>query len=322
MRPQDRIGNQSTTVLLGGETQMSYWIFKISEHSTYPDVPGKAYVFDNTHSVRVRRDDEFLYLQKACNKYGLTGAGRIAKVSCRKARVEERHSPRVREVFVAHLADVIWFSQPFDLSSQSKAGLANRRLAKLPNDLNSIGWSLSMPRIDGDLFVRLLDAALGSTDTVLDDGSTDGSWYVDDAWSLVRKRCRLSAFRLAVLARHKYTCAVCGTRRRSVLDAAHIRGYAKDASNRANPANGICLCRFCHAALDAGDIILYPDGRLRIATNSDDDVSRLHFTALSEAVRRDCLKGVDSRFLEELADGAAATQGAVERSPDASEYCN
>ena len=44
---------------------MGYWIFKVSKHSSYCNVPGARYVYDNTHSVRVRADDEFIYLEKS-----------------------------------------------------------------------------------------------------------------------------------------------------------------------------------------------------------------------------------------------------------------
>jgi hypothetical protein len=110
---------------------MTYWIFKTCEQGTYPDIPGEAYVYDNTHSVRVRAGDEFLYLEKAGQKYGLTGAGKVAKVTCRKPGASERHSTRVEKVFTAHLTDVVWFSEVLDLSARSKVGVTNRRLTRI-----------------------------------------------------------------------------------------------------------------------------------------------------------------------------------------------
>ncbi len=42
---------------------MTYWIFKVAKQELYPDVPGEQYVYDNTHSLRVRAGDTFLYLE-------------------------------------------------------------------------------------------------------------------------------------------------------------------------------------------------------------------------------------------------------------------
>jgi hypothetical protein len=185
---------------------MNYWIFKVSDQSAYPDRPGREYVYDNTHSVRVAEGDEFLYLEKAGAKYGLTGAGAVSRVTRRAASTKEQHSAKVDRIFTAHLVDVVWFASRFDLGIRTSAGRRNRRGVGLPADLNSIGWSISMPRIDRELFVRLLDAALrvsplqgGELDEVC---KTD--WRVDDSWSLVRRRSRMEAFRTAVLASQLY----------------------------------------------------------------------------------------------------------------------
>ncbi len=104
-------------------------------------------------------------------------------------------------------------------------------------------------------------------------------------------------FRSAVLARHNYTCLFYGCRLRSVLDAAHIRSYACDQDHRANPANGICLCRFCHAAFDAGDIVVNPDGQVVIVRPTDDPIAMAHCTSVPGAMRRSWMQGVDCRFL-------------------------
>ena len=90
---------------------MSYWIFKVSDRGSYPDSPGAQYVYDNTHSVRVQGGDEFIYLKKSATQYGLDGAGRVSRVIQRSAGEHERRSARVRRLFTAHLADVIWFPE-------------------------------------------------------------------------------------------------------------------------------------------------------------------------------------------------------------------
>ena len=279
---------------------MNYWIFKVSDQGGYADAPGRHYVYDNTHSVRVKGGDEFLYLEKAGPRYALTGAGRVSRVTRRRAKLEEQHNARVEFVFTAHLADVVWFSKPFELSTQIKAGRRNRQAVGLPDDLNSLGWSISMPRIDCDLFMHLLDAALEAWPPQ-EAGLDEAGCRIDDSWSLVRKRRRMRAFRVAVLVRHDYTCVVCGTQLRSVLDAAHLRGYAADPEHRANPANGICLCSFCHTAFDGGDVSILPDGSLQFPSNLCDEIALAHFTAVSAETRRHRLQGVDERFLLERA---------------------
>ncbi len=200
---------------------MTYWIFKVSHKSIYPDVPGSEYVYDNTHSIRVKRGDEFLYLVKTSRTYTFQGAGVVARVTSRKSRANEQHSPRVERVFTAHLLDVVWFTEPFDVS-RSKKGQANRHRLALPKDLNTIGWSLSMPRLDAKLFCRLVDAALApdSYETPLLNKS---AWRIEDSFSLVQTRQRLNSFHQAVLKRHDHTCVVCGTQFRPALEVAHIR---------------------------------------------------------------------------------------------------
>jgi hypothetical protein len=293
---------------------MAYWIFKVSTKDEYPDVPGSLYIYDNTHSVRVKAGDEFLYLEKKGARYGLAGAGQIFKVTSRTPTPEERRSPKVRSVFSAHLTDVVWFSELFDLSSQTPAGGANRVRTGLPRDLNSIGWSSSMPQIRYELFAALLDEALAATAPgSLLDAAAEVNWLVEDSWSLVRRRLRMQMFRSAVLSRHDYMCLICGCRLRSVLDAAHIRSYASDINHRANPANGICLCRFCHAAFDAGDIVLHADGGLTIVNPTDDPMALAHFTAVSPLARCACMQGVDCRFLADRPASQRRRQSPMER---------
>ena len=282
---------------------MNYWIFKVSEQGKYADEPGRKYVYDNTHSVRVEKSDEFLYLGKSGASYGLTGAGRVSRVVHRKAKSAERRSSRVSRIFAAHLADIVWFAKPFDLSARTKVGRRNRQAVGLPHDLNSVGWSISMPGIRPELFMRLLDAALNAAPpkTAMPD---ETEWRVCDSWALARKRPRMQAFRATVLARHNYTCVVCGTRLRSALDAAHVRSYAADPEQRANPANGICLCSFCHSAFDSGELLILSDGSLQFTSDLADEMkdhALTHFTTVSAEKRQDWLCGVDEHFLRERA---------------------
>ena len=292
---------------------MSFWIFKIAKSSTYPDVRDQAYVFDNTHSVRVQGGDEFLYLEKGARTYAISGAGRVKRVTSRAPIAHERRNDRVTRVFTAHLDNVVTFAPPLDISRQTAAGRRNRLHLGLPVDMNSIGWSLSMRRVTRELFVTLIDAALqrsvlgtakeGSREGVDDDSRT---WHIDDRMALVSVRGRLERFRRRVLKRHRHTCVVCGTRLRVALEAAHIRSYSADPTNRANPSNGICLCRYCHAAFDADEILLLPDGSLLVVNlhNELDEVARRHFFSVISSERKEWLRGVNPLFLEERSRAA------------------
>ena len=297
-------------ILTDRPTTQNYWIFKISTSSTYADVPGQAYVFDNTHSIRVRAGDEFLYLKKGPRTYAFTGAGRVKRVSTRQPQLNERRNSRVKKVFTAHLDSVINFDPPYDISRGTEVGRQNRLKLGLPADVNTIGWSFSMPKISYQRFVTLVDAALrncpigsGTIQPLLDLVDDESAWHISNRTATVNVRGSLDAFRRTVLERHCHTCLICGTQLRSVLEAAHIRDYSVDPANRANPSNGVCLCRYCHAAFDAGDVQVIPDGTLEIATRMDihDEVANYHFSRVTTAKRKDWLSGVNLDFLEERA---------------------
>lgn len=280
---------------------LTFWLFKISGAGRYPDIFGEQYVYDNTHSVRVAGGDEFLYLNKTTTTYGLTGAGRVRRITTRRPVQSERHSARVERVFTAHITDFTVFKTPLDLCRQTANGRRNREQLELPPDVNAIGWSISMPQISQELFVRLLDAALGSQDNLGHTVEQEPEWHIDDCLALVKVRQRIAAFRRIVLERHSHRCAVCGTRLLAALEVAHVRGYAADPANRANPANGICLCCFCHAAFDAGQILVMPDGTVKVLGNEEDldEVSKGHFLSIPQEIRREWLAGVNPDFLLE-----------------------
>lgn len=55
------------------------------------------------------------------------------------------------------------------------------------------------------------------------------------------------AWRNIVFERDNYTCRLCG-KRGGILNAHHVRSFAKYPSERTNPENGITLCYDCHKA--------------------------------------------------------------------------
>lgn len=274
---------------------MAYWIFKLADQKLYPDVPSEEYVYDNTHSVKVQAGDVFIYLDKR-NGYAFSATGMVKKVTKRKPTPHEaERTERVRTVFTAHLNDVIWFTEPLSILSTSKAGRSNR--AKLGIvDANLLGWSLSMPKINENMYQSILGLAEASA--LFPSLSPEKNDYsVPDTWSVVKVRQSVSSFVDTVLERHNYICVVCGTRLKEVVDAAHLSPYAADKNNRANPANGVCLCAYCHRALDRRLIAIQPDGKLLIDESIDDPVALEHFTRVSTSSRKESLQGVNPDFL-------------------------
>ncbi len=275
---------------------MSYWIFKLAEQELYPDIPGKEYVFDNTHSVRIQPGDIFLYLDKR-EGYAFTATGCIRRLSSRKPTEEEvKRTSKVRIVFTAHLADVIWFKNPFSISPLAKSGQSNRAILGI-TDVNLLGWSHSIPNLSEEMYQQIMDL-VQADGLVLEPSTGAGNYAVDDAWSKTKVRKAIWRFTDEVLRRHKGTCVVCGISVRELVDAAHLSSYATDKRNRANPANGVCLCAFCHRAMDRRLIAICPTGELLVADAIEGPVAREHFTRIPANVRSKWLQGVDPEFLE------------------------
>ena len=69
-------------------------------------------------------------------------------------------------------------------------------------------------------------------------------------------------------------------------------------SNRANPANGIGLCAFCHKAFDRGVFkITETGGVLYGADVARDSIAVAHADGLSNSVRLRLLNGVERGLL-------------------------
>ena len=68
--------------------------------------------------------------------------------------------------------------------------------------------------------------------------------------ALVRLRVNQSFFRNRVLSAYGFRCCVTGLTNRSLLTASHIVPWAKDAKNRLNPRNGLCLNALHDRAFD------------------------------------------------------------------------
>ncbi len=276
---------------------MAYWIFKIAEQELYPDVPGENYVYDNTHSVRVTDGDVFLYLDKS-RGYAFSATGIVRRLSQRKPTAQEaQRTQKVRTVFTAHLSDMIWFKEPLSISPTTKAGKRNRARLGIV-DVNLLGWSQSMPSLSESMYQTVLDLAEADKLVPLAAENDDEDFFVSDSWGKTKIRKAMTRFSGIVMRRSDSTCVVCGSRQFGVVDAAHLSPYASDQQNRANPANGVCLCTFCHRALDRRIIAIHPNGNLLVCPSVADPIAKEHFTRLHPKTRKVWLSGVNPKFLE------------------------
>ena len=272
---------------------MNYWIFKISDQDQYPDQHFQTYAFDSRHSKLVQDGDSFVYLDKRRGRYGFIGHGDIAKVF---GKGENQPKFAQETDYVATLENCVEYSQPLSIKRSTIEGRRNRTKLGL-FDLNAIGWSRSIVRLDHPMFERVVDLAYGLR-CVTVDLPTEEDYTVPDAWSTVRRRHNTERFKNAVLERQHYTCTICGTTLREALDVAHVSSYAADIENRANPANGIVLCAFCHRAFDGGVFRILEDGNVITAPNVHiDDVTDTHLKNLTAKDRLKLLDGVDKELL-------------------------
>lgn len=272
---------------------MAFWIFKIAEQELYPDEPGAKYVYDNTHSVRVQQGDVFLYLDKT-KRYAFTAIGSVKRVTERKSTTSESVRTRsVRVVYTAQLGDVVWFNEPLSISPTTKQGRRNRAQLGI-TDVNLLGWSQSIPSLSESMFAAIVELVELRGFMPI---ANEEDFSVPDTWSKSKARPAMKKFTAAVINRSNGVCIVCGTGLEGVVDAAHLSPYATDVKNRANPANGVCLCKYCHRALDLRLIAINPAGELLVAPDMVDPVARFHFDRLTSDERRRLLKGVDPAFL-------------------------
>jgi putative restriction endonuclease len=96
---------------------------------------------------------------------------------------------------------------------------------------------------------------------------------------VIKTRVNQSIFRTMILAAYNNTCAVTGINNPNLLIASHISGWSKDAKNRLNPTNGICLNALHDKAFDNGLItVVAEDYSIKIS-------SKLKAKDISESIR-------------------------------------
>jgi len=91
--------------------------------------------------------------------------------------------------------------------------------------------------------------------------STEGS-------ALMRYRIGMDLFRKAVLQNFDHACCICGIAEKGLLDAAHIKGWARDPERRLRVENGLAMCVLHHRALDRELLKVEADGSVKVAKDA------------------------------------------------------
>ena len=85
--------------------------------------------------------------------------------------------------------------------------------------------------------------------------------------AVVKIRVNQSFFRKSVLAAYNFRCCITGLGILELLNASHIVPWAKDASNRVNPRNGLCLNAIHDRAFDRGLLTVTPEFKIKISNS-------------------------------------------------------
>ncbi len=83
--------------------------------------------------------------------------------------------------------------------------------------------------------------------------------------AIVRVRINQNFFRSAVLSAYDSKCCITELAIPSLLNASHIKPWAKDIMNRVNPRNGLCLNVFHDRAFDRGLLTILPDYSIKLS---------------------------------------------------------
>lgn len=101
----------------------------------------------------------------------------------------------------------------------------------------------------------------------------------------VEQRIKQDFFRRAVLSSYRGRCCMSGVDVPRLLVASHIVPWSKDAGNRLNPRNGLCLSAIHDRAFDQGLITLTDDLRVLVSRSlreSANEFTRATFAALHQ----------------------------------------
>ena len=86
---------------------------------------------------------------------------------------------------------------------------------------------------------------------------------------MVRVRINQNFFRMAVLAAYDSKCCITDMAIPELLNASHIKPWAKDELNRVNPRNGLCLNVLHDRAFDRGLVTVTPEYNIKTSRYLD-----------------------------------------------------
>ena len=84
---------------------------------------------------------------------------------------------------------------------------------------------------------------------------------------LVKSRVNQRFFRKAVLSSYDFRCCITGISDERLLIASHIIPWSKDAKNRTNPRNGLCLNPLHEKAFDVGLVTIDAENRVTLSSS-------------------------------------------------------
>lgn len=87
--------------------------------------------------------------------------------------------------------------------------------------------------------------------------------------TIVRTRVNQNFFRSAVLSSYNLKCCFTGLGITDFLVASHIKPWKKDAKNRLNPRNGLCLNSLHDRAFDQGFMTVLPNYKIKVSKYFD-----------------------------------------------------
>jgi len=93
----------------------------------------------------------------------------------------------------------------------------------------------------------------------------EGYFEIQDTKALVRVRRQQRFFRRVVLSSYGNSCAISSNPIPELLIASHIKPWAIDRKNRANPRNGICLAGTYDRAFDTGLICISDEFKIQLS---------------------------------------------------------
>ena len=263
---------------------LNYWILKVGKQNIYKDTLGKEYIFDNTHSIKLKSGDYFIYLSTLKSRYEFIGYGKIESLETRRPKGNEVRNAKVKAIYIASLSDLCWFGEGLDFSVEK--GQLNRSAVGISKVLN---WGRSIIKLDEELFRRIINLAQPGDsssrpplESIVKKGSPGRKWSkirkvseaidvlnsIEDkefepnsfedarkkAFRSIAQRQGQTKFRKDLLEAYESKCAITNCDVERALQAAHIYPYRGKETNIVT--NGLLLRSDIHDLFDLGLITI------------------------------------------------------------------